>query len=532
MFCLTLICFSQFLAPPLIEHPIINFVNGIDLKSVIFKLKKVALCVIKDYDHNQRNTELENLFSAAFMLHIATPLAFIKSESYFGDQKHRNIPNPLLIILESGFEVTRLAIPQDQNVLLKQLEALTCEKNEVVSDVKDLPLFLSNLNYTLISQYTDSEQYKSLLYQITEEYGPCDLLFASSNVMDEIAGSNYDFAVYRNSDGVIVPLDKHLSNFPYAFAKNNNVFSESDIMDSDNLTIGIVSKKIDQKIPLGIIFEKLFKDFPDQKIGIITNSTIPFVESFSDHDFNDYLDLVIFNYKQNIYYPTKRIVGVKYGEEWISCAVSIIKEVLKGNKQPEFKSEIIPTRQYFPYINKIVGHNYEEFINNNSTDFKFIVYLKEESEELLDLISNVATKIRANITSMIDFAYIDITKNFVKKLPKLINITNIYIYSNEDNLTYPLLERPSEESLYRFINQYIPALGLNCEKMFQDDAISLIQFYTDNLDGLEIKEKLFIVDYLMSLSNALPSMRVANREQVDESIPDGKRMNLSGHLQP
>ena len=99
-------------------------------------------------------------------------------------------------------------------------------------------------------------------------------------------------------------------------------------------------------------------------------------------------------------------------------------------------------------------------------------------------------------------------------------------------MTYPLLERPSEESLYRFINQYIPALGLNCEKMFQDDAISLIQFYTDNLDGLEIKEKLFIVDYLMSLSNALPSMRVANREQVDESIPDGKRMNLSGHLQP
>lgn len=427
-----------------------------------------------------------------------------------------NLKPPFVVCFKQGVIISVLKLPAEEDKILKQMQVIFFGPTGSAANVNELRTYLSHFDYTLISRHVKSRKAHVFIRNHIIQFGSCGFIQATKEVFDRIDASEYQFALYRNKDRIIVPISINKSSDIIEIGHFFDILTEGDF--KDNLVVGIFDNHSEFNFQCHDTFQLILAYHPDVHIGFVTNRTYKFTHGLVDHKITKYPDIFIANYQKNLYYSTKLIDRVACVPRFTDQLLQTIVNIKNGVNKPTLKSELEEEPKANASVHKIVGSNFAKFVTDeNAVSLVFFINSNYKQQEFKTFAS-VARELVANNTKNIKFAYFKTDSNYLEKYPKYYNNSFVHLYLHNINETIPMIDVHTRAGYLRFLALYQPELNIIPQKSPKQHIIKRMAEITDLLNQLSEEEREFFEEYNSKLNGALASPDLSvDDDTVDET---------------
>lgn len=271
--------------------------------------------------------------------------------------------------------------------------------------------------------------------QILRTWGPTNLEILSDELAKGIGINPDDFAYYRIDDYVLDAIQIKAADVKKTDAQKADIVKSQLLRAAKNPTYTTFSlrdlKLLDKPIVTIIVdrpsedqkkfLHELGSNFNDFEFGFLDNSARKHVNELLDTDKNPTF-LAVFSlkhmYTYNLSSLSSMVPDPKFNAStWINPFAQLLMQIKNKKILPDYKSEKDDESSKKDYFRKIVGSNYDEYIQSDLDKDILMLYVRQNcrrcSQAFRDYKNFIEMVEQANVTTM-KFGFIDVSRNGVK----------------------------------------------------------------------------------------------------------------------
>lgn len=475
-------------------------VNDEQLHAIIRDCNSVLALVVGPFE-NEISSKLNNIFinSVSFYANFAKFIVLVSSNvptlvSSFDYQK------PFLVYFKNGQIYYSCECPLDENAFAFLINSWLIGYRDNVNCLDDLKKDLTNNQFTLVSRKNDVQSASLLLYNVMPYIGSCELVIGSDSFFKEVNMSNDKFALYRSQDLTLVPVQNSFESIINGSIPTYKVFNKNDFNEENLEYLVLITDQF--KNEYHDIFYKLTKEYPEYKIGAVTSEGYPAIQVIISKSISYIPDLFLINPSEGYYYPNNNLFQNKSlkSKSFASKIKCYINDIRAKKINPIYFSEELPQENNNTYVHKVVGLNYQEFIQDDNNDVVILYSPSFGPKEVFDMFNEVALSLKGE---KIKFGIYDNIRNASPmKLPEFVQIPHIEIFPKGDkNNSKPMLSLMNKNGLYRFLKEY-SKVNISVQNITQREAFKELETLRAVYEKLSEKTQKLITKYIeTNLSN-------------------------------
>ena len=351
------------------------------------RLPKIATLVIDEEDPYSRDYEyifskLPTIFSSELQFCVITSASAKKTYS------HLKLRSPSIVFTTNAQLSFVIPFPATESELIAVISYFMSSNSKMITDKKELYDSLGATAYTLIATPKLLEIADQIRISLSDIYGIFTVLCVSPELLKELGFQPYKLLIYRQSDKVLTEIGSTQDSIRRAITPNviTHIRREEIEGSASPLALLVTNRKLTGDEKKGIL--DLAQQYPEYAFCSADIEETDFVQELliNSHLYTDIVApyFLVFHPQEYYFYPH----GNK--EFTLESAHKYLEEIAKGSIKKVFPSEPLPITQSSPFLTKVVGQNYEQFVNDEDKDV-LMFYLYEENEQTLDFPRYVAS---------------------------------------------------------------------------------------------------------------------------------------------
>ena len=429
-----------------------------------------------------------------------------RSDAYTWIEKWETL-GPLMLFFGLGPTPVVCEVPKDEEELLFLIENQLKGPGSVVQSCDELKSFLDQLPLTLIVRPGQYDRAKDVMKESMIVTGPVFIVEATGGVFDHLNMSGTQTMLFRKADDVIEPCELGADDIIRAAKPFYCVADPATLFDS-SLYLGVFGGQ-DVAIKYRDVLFELSQKFPEFKIVAVPpefhDTLVP-----SDSTWIKSLpDVKIFNVKGGFYYPNDGMfdnIDFPSDQFWQICA-DFVEQVRTGRIARKYGSEQPSDMIYEGVVHKIVGANYEQFIQGRKPT---IMLYDVNTWPDMNIIQEIKQLVNV-IGDTVQFGVINPTLNsFERGYPMLLPTTSAVIFLR-NGTAVNMFEPMTFSGFTRFLNRTAPDLvrELDMKPLSMDEALKEMDALiavSARLKSPEGKSAIqdYIVNHLVPISKGNP----------------------------
>ena len=460
----------------------------------------VAALLDSSSDRFEANIEtfskLPTIFSEEVKFCVLTSQKARKSISKYGIGSI----DPEIAFFLNGEHQYTIPFPTNELELMTIVDVFLRPETPLLNTEEQVMQAITDTTITIITIPQLLAQSKQIAAELSRSIGSFSIIQTKPEVLKKMGYSGTKPCVYRKTDKVIQEIEDPAAFISRSIPSFYPKFSEDllDIADRPVAILIVENKPTkEQKEKMAELGEKF-----DSFIFTIANKSI--VETFQHLDafkVREYPSFFIADQNSAFFFPVQK---------FDNNVDQYIQNIISGKVDKILPSEPIPTKQEDPWVEKVVGKNYLDFVNDPTKDV--VMFYLEEDLDGLRAAHKFGKYVKKNHIDDIKVGYINIDMNTVDgPFPHLVFSPQVNVFPKKDK-----------------VPDYI-----NYGSLTVYSLIEAVRRFTDN--KLELNKTVFRFElelrYLVELVQDLSELEPAEKASAEDFIIHrGKQLGFGSSL--
>lgn len=376
--------------------------------------------------------------------------------------KESEIELPAVFLYIRGVIFASYPYPDEEESFLRLCKLIITPHEKPLTTLNELYSEIGANPFAIITPVDSYPLAKSLQYQISSQLGTVDVICIDQSLLNSLGMKDTPVAFLRKEDMSIVPIELTEESVFEAITPIYRVLMQSDITNDEDIVFAMICDEFgDQE--RDFLYE-LGMRYDDFVIGY-GNQVSDYLEKFN-HPLNGDAqhEIIVCNFPKGYFYNASTYFGHFHNlpfdtRNWVSASCKMLNDIKSGKLQPTFLTEDPPDpSENNPYVPKIVGTTYEQFIMDPEHDV-VILYKRDNCPhctKFFPVFSAFAKECSdANLT-FIKFGFIDISRNAANiPFPYMPGVPHVEFFPANNKTDHsPLRMGRDRNSLIRMIKLY------------------------------------------------------------------------------
>ena len=413
-------------------------------------------------DKDELNEEILDTLNSIAIYYDEIVFCVFDAESNSELNKQYEIEAPAIFLFVKGMLLANYIYPTDDNSFLELCKLIVKPPKTPINNLPELYSSIGSGPYTILAPHKKFELAKILQYRIGNQLGIVDVLSVEKQVLLALGIGADSLALVRKEDMNVVPIEFSVDD---VFDASNPVYRNlmaSDITEEEPIVFALLCEDFGLE-EQDFLFE-VGQRFPDYVIGY-GNDISDYIQKFNFLPNGDDLhEIIVFNLPKGIYYNVSTYFGKFKGmpfntENWVNMATRMLNDINEGKLKPSYLTEEIPDpSENDPYVQKVVGKNYEEFVMDPEHDV-IMLYKRENCPHCVKFFPQFSSFAKECYDAKLDFlkfGFIDISKNSPSiSYPYMAGVPHVHIFpKNNKTDDNPLRGGRDRFALIRMLQAY------------------------------------------------------------------------------
>lgn len=337
-----------------------------------------------------------------------------------------------------------IPFPSTEMELLSAVDVFIRPSLPTFTDEKTVYESLGETSYTFICTQDTVENASDWLVSVSDNVGSFNIVQTTPDVMKKMKFSGEKVLLYRKADKII----KELANYKeFVRAIYPTFYPKFDLETIANVgeSVGLLCVEESATKEQKDMLANLGSKFPGVVFGIINDKELDEIHIMTGGKTRQFPCFLVVNWPAYVYYPTTQLNAAT--EDYIN-------DIINGTIKEIYPSEAVPTKQEDPFVTKVVGSNYKDFVSDTANDV-IMFYIGPDKEGLRDA-HKIGKYITKNNIPNIKVGYIITSINTCKDIfPRLVFDPQINFFPAHDKkIDYIHFGAPTVYSILEGLKKY------------------------------------------------------------------------------
>lgn len=415
--------------------------------------------------------------------------------------KYVTVTGPQISFFMEGAFLFSVPFPKNELELMSIVDVFLRPDIPLLDTEEKVMKAIGDTTFTILTFPSLLQETKGFVSEMSENFGTFTILQTTPEVLKKLGYSGNKPCIYRKTDKRIQEYD---SDFPSFVSATRTTFYpkfDCEMLETTEGLVGLLVVKDKPSKEEKEYMTSIGDKFQEITLGIISSTEAEEIHDLTSGKTRNMPCFIIFDYMNGRYFPI---------QEYSPKIEQFISDVINRSVEPIYPSEEVPTKQEDPWVEKVVGSNFMEFVNDPNHDV--VMFFLGDDKKGLRSAHKFGKYIKKNNITDVKVGYILTNHNACPKyFPSLVFEPQVNIFPKEESGTsYMTYGSLTVYSLLEALRKYSKnRVALNH---------SVFKF------ELELR---YLVELLQDLDELLPSDRASSEDFI---LHRGKQIGFGDTL--